>query len=114
MSNDSLKVGWIFQLTGSFRVYAEAPFLALISKGPVRFVVKLLFWSRKVKIGRIQPNLVAYFVLDSWALFLVVLHFHCKAAFSSDFLAVAWISCILEMKVLEVGVRKGAVGFRSW
>ncbi len=60
MSNDSLKVGWVFQLAGSFRVYAEAPFLALILKGPRLFIVELLFWSRKMEIGHVQPDFVAY------------------------------------------------------
>ncbi len=37
--------------------------------------------------------------------------FICNAAFLRDFLAVAWMSCILETKVSEAGVRKGVVDF---
>ncbi len=43
--------------------------------------------------------------------FLSYCAFICKAAFSSDFLAVAWISCILETKVVEAGVQKGVMDF---
>ncbi len=111
MSNDSLKVGWIFQLVGSFRVYAEAPFLALISKGPVRlsssFFLGLGRWRLVVSSQTLSPTLYSI----AGCFFLSYCAFICRAAFSSDFLAVAWISCILETKVLEAGVRKGVAGF---
>ncbi len=45
--SDSLNVGWIFQLAGSFKVYAEVPFLFLFSKGPVHLSLSFFFgWGR--------------------------------------------------------------------
>ncbi len=111
MSNDLLKVGWIFQPTGNFRVYAEAPFLALISKGPVHLSSSFFFgrgrWRFVVSSQTLSPTLYS----TAAHFFLLYCVFICSAAFLSDFLAVAWTSCILETKVLEVGVWKGAMGF---
>ncbi len=111
MSNDSLKVEWIFQVTGNFRVYAEAPLLALISKGPVCLLLSFFFgrgrWRFIVSSQTLLPTLYSM----AWRFFLLYCAFICSAAFSSNFLAVAWTSCILETKVSEAGVWKGAMGF---
>ncbi len=109
--SDSLKVGWIFQLTGSSRVYAEAPFLALILKGPIRLSSSFFFGQGRWRFVVSSQTLLPILYSMAGRFFLLYCTFICRAAFSSDFLAVAWTSCILETKVSEAGVRKGTVDF---
>ncbi len=69
------------QLVGSLSVYAKAPFFETILKGPHLLVCELLLWSWEIKIGRVEPNLVSYLVLNCWAFLLVILGFHLIGGF---------------------------------
>ncbi len=44
-------------------------------------VIKLLLGSRKVKVGSVQPHLVANLIVTGGAFLLVVLHFHVVGGF---------------------------------
>ncbi len=45
------------------------------------FVVEFLLGSWKIKVGRIEPYLVSYLILDSRSFLLVVLGFHLGGGF---------------------------------
>ncbi len=95
-------------------MYADASFLCGDHKWARSLVCELCLWLWKVKVGCVEPNLVFYLIINCRAFLFVVLGFYLVAAFLRDCLAAAWISCILDMKVVKAGVQKGGLGFGSW
>ncbi len=48
--SDSLKVGCICQVEGSFRVYAEAPFFDTMRNGPVRLLSSFFLGHGRLRL----------------------------------------------------------------
>ena len=61
---------WKFQLVGGSSCLVED------CERTDSFVIKLFLWSRKVKVGGVQPDLVADLVVTHVLLLLVVLSLH--------------------------------------
>ncbi len=53
--SDSLKVGCICQVEGSFKVYTEAPFFRYDEKWTCAFIIEFLLGSWEIQVGRVEP-----------------------------------------------------------
>ncbi len=81
-----------------------------ISNGPVHLSSSFFFGRERCKFVVSSQTLSPTLYSIAGHFFLSYCAFICKAAFSSDHLAAAWISYILEMKAVEAGVQKGTAG----
>ncbi len=97
--------GW-----GKFQRVCWCSFLWDDEKWTCAFVVEFFLGSWEIEVGRVEPYLISYLILDCRSFLLSYWAFIWLAAFSRARLASSWIFCISETKVVDAGVRKGALG----
>ncbi len=71
MRSDSLKVGCICQVEGSFKVYANAPFFLTMRNGPVRLSASFFLWLWETQVGCVEPYLISYFGIQLQVVYLL-------------------------------------------
>ncbi len=95
-------------------MYAEAPFFAMMAKGPVCLSVSFFFGHGRFRLVMSSQTLSPTWYSIAEHFFLLYWAFIWSVAFSSDCLASACIFCICEMNVVEVGGSERCLGFGTW
>ncbi len=90
-------------------MYADAPFFAMMRNGPVRLLASFFFGRGRLRLVVSSHTLSPTWYSTAGCFFLLYWAFIWSAAFSRARLASSWIFCISETKVVDMGIRKGAL-----